>query len=155
HARLQFEGGRWVLVDLESRNGTRLDGRPVARSTPLTDGQEIVIGATRLQFRLTEGDPPTTKHGPATQVIDSNGTGSSTTHLQTDELTALCRFMAGAVEEADPRDLLRRALRALIKQSGASLAGYLGLDPNDPVPKLVLPDEARVDQHLSRQLTLQ
>ncbi len=154
HARLQYEDGRWVLSDLESRNGTRLDGQPVARPAPLADGQEILIGATRLRFRMTEGDPPTTKQGPATQVIDTGG-GSSTTHLQTDELTALCRFMAGAVEETDPRDLLRRALRVLLKQAGASLAGYLGLDPADPVPKLVLPDDATVDHHLSRQLTLQ
>jgi DNA-binding NtrC family response regulator len=62
--------------------------------------------------------------------------------------------MTGAVEESEPRDLLRRALKTLLKQTGASLAGYLGLDPTDPVPKLVLPDDATVDQHLSRQLTL-
>ena len=156
HARLQFEGGRWVLCDLESRNGTRLDGQPVSRTMPLADGQEILIGATRMQFRLDRGDPPTTKHGPATQVIENgNGAGSSTTHLQTDELTVLCRFMAAAVEEADPRDLLRRALRAVLKQTKATLAGYLGLDPADPVPKLVLPDEAQVDRHLSRHLTAQ
>src|SRR5439155_2133039 len=78
HARLQFEGGRWVLCDLESRNGTRLDGQPVSRTTPLADGQEIMIGATRMQFRLDRGDPPTTKHGPATQVIE-NGPGPATT----------------------------------------------------------------------------
>jgi DNA-binding NtrC family response regulator len=63
--------------------------------------------------------------------------------------------MSAAVQESDPRDLLRRALRVVLKQTGASLAGYLGLDPTDPVPKLVLPDEAKVDQHLSRQLTSQ
>jgi DNA-binding NtrC family response regulator len=152
HARVQFEDGRWVLTDLDSRNGTRLDGEPVGPAVPLTDGQEIQIGNTRIRF-LVDGSG-TANIGPVTRVIEA-AAGVSTTHLQTDELTTLCRFMAGAVEETDPSGLLRRALRALLKQTGASLAGYLGLDPADPVPKLVLPDDATVDQHLSRQLTAQ
>ena len=101
HARLQFEGGRWVLSDLESRNGTRLNGEPVCRATPLDDGQEIQIGGTQLRFRVDGSDPTTAKHGPVTQLIET-GAGASTTHLQTDELTNLCRFMAAAVEELPP-----------------------------------------------------
>jgi two-component system response regulator HydG len=152
HARVQFEDGRWVLTDLESRNGTRLDGEPVEHAMPLADGQEILIGDTRMRF-LVNGSATATG-GPVTRVIEASA-GVSTTQLQTDELTTLCRFMAGAVQETDPSDLLRRALRALLKQTGASLAGYLGLDPADPVPKLVMPDDATVDRHLSRQLTAQ
>jgi Nif-specific regulatory protein len=153
HARVFFENGRWHVADLESRNGTRLDGQPVGPDAPLVHGQEIVIGATRLRFHVDATDTPTGRHGPVTEYLDP-AAGPSTTQLQTDELTSLCRFMTGAVEEIDPRDLLRRALRAVLKQTGATLAGYLGLDPADPVPKLVLPDDATVDHHLSRQLTL-
>jgi DNA-binding NtrC family response regulator len=152
HARLQYEDGRWQLSDLESRNGTSLDGQPVRRAVPLNHGQEIVIGATRMRFSVDSAETQTARHGPATQFIDPPGT--TTTTLQTDDLTALCRFMTGAVEERDAHDLLRRALRTILKQTNASLAGYLGLDPGDPVPKLVLPDEATVDRQLSRQLTL-
>jgi Nif-specific regulatory protein len=152
HAQISYEGGLWHLSDLESRNGTRLDGQPVERATPVANGQEILIGATHLRFSLDASDTQTARHGPVTQVIAP--AASSTTSLQTDELTSLCRFMTGAVEEADPRDLLRKAMRAVIKQTGATLAGYLGLDPSDPVPKLVLPDDATVDRQLSRQLTL-
>lgn len=32
HAEIRFEQGRWWLIDLESRNGTRLDGRLVQRA---------------------------------------------------------------------------------------------------------------------------
>jgi Nif-specific regulatory protein len=152
HARLHYEDGCWHLADLESRNGTRLDGQPVRRAVPLAHGQEILIGATRLRFSLDTSDTQTAHPSPATQVIEPPGV--STTSLQTDDLTSLCRFMSGAVEETDPRDLLRRALRTVLKQTGATLAGYLGLDPADPVPKLVLPDDATVDRQLSRQLTL-
>jgi two-component system, NtrC family, response regulator HydG len=150
HARVEFDDGNWMVSDLDSRNGTRLNGDPVTRATPLADGQEILIGATRVRFQIDGGG--TARIGPVTRVIEASA-GISTTHLQTDELTTLCRFMAAAVEETDPSILLRRALKALLKQTGASLAGYLSLDPDDPVPKLVLPDDAKVDQHLSRQLT--
>jgi two-component system response regulator HydG len=152
HARIQFADGQWTVTDLESRNGTQLDDEPVHGTVPLVDGQEIQVGASRLRF-VVDGSATATP-GPVTRVIEAAG-ANSTTHLQADALTALCRFMATAVEETDPGELLRRALRAILKQTKASLAGYLGLDPDDPVPKLVLPDEAKVDQHLSRQLTAQ
>jgi two-component system response regulator HydG len=152
HARIEFADGRWVLTDLDSRNGTRLDGDPVTGPTPLADGQEIGVGDTTMRFQTDGGEPVPASQGPSTKFTDT-AAGASTTHLQADELTNLCRFMSAAVQETDPRDLLRRALRVVLKQTGASLAGYLGLDPTDPVPKLVLPDEAKVDQHLSRQLT--
>jgi predicted component of type VI protein secretion system len=137
HARVHFEDGQWVLTDLDSRNGTRVNGELVDETVPLAHGQEIQIGETRMRF-LVNGSG-TAEIGPVTRVIEAASAGVSTTHLQTDELTTLCRFMAGAVEETEPSGLLRRALRSLLKQTGASLAGYLGLDPADPVPKLVLP----------------
>jgi Nif-specific regulatory protein len=151
HARIEFTGGRWVLHDLDSRNGTLLDGGPVSGAIVLADGGEIVIGETHIRFAVG-GEPIT----PVPKRDDPpDGTGESTTHLQADELTTLCRFMAVAVGDNEPSDLLRRALRTLLKQTDATLAGYLGLDADDPVAKLVLPDDARVDRHLSRQLTSQ
>src|SRR5947199_76197 len=65
--------------------------------------------------------------------------GSSGTLLLSDELTALCRFMSKAVGETDPRDLLRRGLKVVLRQTKATLAGYLALDASDPLPKVVLP----------------
>jgi Nif-specific regulatory protein len=38
-------------------------------------------------------------------------------------------------------------------QTGATITGFLSLDKDDPLPKMVLPEAARVDIHLSRQLT--
>jgi two-component system, NtrC family, response regulator HydG len=152
HARVEFADGRWLVTDLDSRNGTRVDGEPITRPTLLADGAEIAVGDTTLRFQADGNEPVPESQGPSTRLSDT-ADGASTTHLQADELTNLCRFMSAAVQETDPRDLLRRALRVVLKQTRASLAGYLGLDPTDPVPKLVLPDEAKVDQHLSRQLT--
>lgn len=47
HAELRFENGHYVIVDLQSQNGTWIDGRRVERGeVPM--GAEIAIGAYRL-----------------------------------------------------------------------------------------------------------
>src|SRR5262249_20655517 len=69
-------------------------------------------------------------------------------------LTALCDFMAASVEETAPRALIGRALGLLQRQTGATVAGFLSLDEDDPLPKVVVPQPAQVDMHLSKQLTL-
>ena len=58
--------------------------------------------------------------------------------------------MATAVECQDPQELVRQGLLTLQHQTGACLVGYLSLDPTDPPPKMVLPETAEVDVHLSR-----
>jgi pSer/pThr/pTyr-binding forkhead associated (FHA) protein len=41
-----------TLEDLESKNGTILDGRPIQQPTLLEHGALIVVGATALRFRI-------------------------------------------------------------------------------------------------------
>jgi pSer/pThr/pTyr-binding forkhead associated (FHA) protein len=48
HARIREDGERLLLADLESRNGTRLDGEPVTES-PLIPGDRFVVGRTLLR----------------------------------------------------------------------------------------------------------
>lgn len=49
HARLYEEDGALLLVDLESRNGTRVEGRPVAAPETLAIGQPFIVGRTTLR----------------------------------------------------------------------------------------------------------
>src|SRR6185503_11815634 len=79
----------------------------------------------------------------------------SAKQLRVDELTALCKFMTGTVEAQTPHDLITLALRAILHQTTARLAGYLSFDPDDPTPKVVMPESAAVDIPLSRRLTQQ
>jgi pSer/pThr/pTyr-binding forkhead associated (FHA) protein/S1-C subfamily serine protease len=46
HAELRFAGDAWRLVDLESRNGTYLNGQRITGDVPLTVGDEIRLGET-------------------------------------------------------------------------------------------------------------
>ncbi len=49
HCKIEGEGDTWRLVDLESQNGTRVNGKKVNVHS-LTDGDEIQIGSTTLRF---------------------------------------------------------------------------------------------------------
>ncbi|MBV9333981.1 MAG: FHA domain-containing protein, partial [Candidatus Eremiobacteraeota bacterium] len=49
HARLQIDGGAMRLVDLRSRNGTRLGGQPVVGEVALPFGVPFVVGRTILR----------------------------------------------------------------------------------------------------------
>lgn len=52
HAELRPRGGSWVLTDLGSTNGSRINGNPVERSEVVRPGDEIELGATILRFEL-------------------------------------------------------------------------------------------------------
>ncbi len=50
HAILQWDGQTWVVEDLESTNGTRLNGREVLQPTTLDYGDTIQVGHVDLKL---------------------------------------------------------------------------------------------------------
>jgi hypothetical protein len=54
HARIQWENGGYVLVDLGSTNGTYLNGRHLNHPVTLHAGDEITIGSARFTFQDPE-----------------------------------------------------------------------------------------------------
>ena len=83
HARLFREGGGWFVLDLNSHNGTLLNGQRVERGGPLRGGDKIELGGTLLRVlaesdgggpRELQGDSsfgPASMIVPATQLIQS------------------------------------------------------------------------------------
>ncbi len=55
HSQIDREGGDWLLRDLGSSNGTWLNGKRIAAPARLKDGDEVTIGTSRMEFRLTSG----------------------------------------------------------------------------------------------------
>ena len=53
HAFISYDetDGSWVLEDLQSTNGTKLNGKRI-RSASLTDGDLVEVGQTKLKFIL-------------------------------------------------------------------------------------------------------
>ena len=52
HARITINGERVTLEDLQSKNGTRVNGRQIKAPTPLADGDEIQFGSIAVSFRI-------------------------------------------------------------------------------------------------------
>jgi pSer/pThr/pTyr-binding forkhead associated (FHA) protein len=72
HAELRPDGAGYVLVDLGSTNGTRVNGQPVAAHTPhaLHAGDVITIGDTALTVELASAQlPPTARLNAPTQRV--------------------------------------------------------------------------------------
>jgi len=53
HARIVASGGAASVEDLGSKNGTFVNGSRIEAKTPLSDGDEILVGAIVLTFRAS------------------------------------------------------------------------------------------------------
>ncbi|MWC00221.1 FHA domain-containing protein FhaB/FipA [Agromyces seonyuensis] len=51
HARLMLWNGRWMIQDLDSTNGTFLDGSRVTVPVPVPLGATVKVGATTFELR--------------------------------------------------------------------------------------------------------
>jgi hypothetical protein len=52
HARVYPRAGRYFIEDMNSTNGTLLDGAPVIGEVEITDGSTLAIGDTSFRFQL-------------------------------------------------------------------------------------------------------
>ncbi len=50
HARISFAGGQWLVEDLGSRNGTRVNELPVDTPIALASGDIVQLGGKALRF---------------------------------------------------------------------------------------------------------
>jgi hypothetical protein len=57
HAEVRREAGQWLLVDLGSRNGTIVGGRPIQRHV-LSSGDEVEFGTGGPRVRIEIDEPP-------------------------------------------------------------------------------------------------
>jgi len=70
HAKLQRREGVWVLVDLESTNGTYVDGERISSDTPIAPGTMVRFGDVQLVFEPTD-DALGVAKGGGTKVLES------------------------------------------------------------------------------------
>ena len=50
HAQFLFREGRWCVEDLQSANGTLVNGKKISGIVALNPGDSIKVGATDLKF---------------------------------------------------------------------------------------------------------
>jgi len=68
HAKLQRREGVWVLVDLDSTNGTFVDGEQVKGEAPLAPGATVRLGDVQLVFEPSD-DALSIAKGGGTQML--------------------------------------------------------------------------------------
>jgi pSer/pThr/pTyr-binding forkhead associated (FHA) protein len=69
HAKLQRREGVWVLVDLDSTNGTFIDGDQIKGEAPLAPGATVRFGDISLVFEPTDEGASVAKGG-GTRVME-------------------------------------------------------------------------------------
>lgn len=72
HAKLQRREGVWVVVDLESTNGTMVDGERIAGEAPLAPGAYLRFGAVQAMFEPTD-DTIDPRKGSSTRILGAIG----------------------------------------------------------------------------------
>jgi class 3 adenylate cyclase len=55
HCAITGTPAGFVLTDLQSTHGTKVNGERLTMARPLTDGDELVVGETRIRFRAARG----------------------------------------------------------------------------------------------------
>ena len=68
HARILVSDGSAILEDLESKNGTLVNGRRISAPTPLSDGDAIGLGTASLTFRIAPSASPTETVAPGGEI---------------------------------------------------------------------------------------
>jgi transcriptional regulator with GAF, ATPase, and Fis domain len=156
HAEIFQKDGFWMIQDSGGRNGTCLDGETIFAPAVLANGARITLGRTVLRFSR---EPEAVGLGaPAVNSTYRQLQSVQTVKLeeevfQHDELTALLQFMASHAGQNDAHVLIRNALEIIQRQTRATTVGFLSLEPESPLPRVILPENAFVDVQLSRQLT--
>jgi DNA-binding CsgD family transcriptional regulator len=124
HAVLERYQAGWCVRDLDSRNGTFVNGQRIWRERPLHPGDELRVGATRLVYR---GDEPT--GGKGTQASEPP---PELTRREREVLVVLCRTVltgAAFTEPASIREIADALVvsEAAVKQHLAHLYDKFGI----------------------------
>ena len=166
HARVQQESGIWHIRDADSRNGTFVNDQKIDDAV-LADGNNIRIGSSQFEFRLTEQPPTIESHadGELTETVIKNqpveGIASESNILaalrdsqRSKELLLLYQFSIKLLGCESPDDVIRNSLDLLMDWTRATVSGFLWLAENGELkPRLVVPPNADPHVVLSKSLT--
>ena len=125
--------------------------QPATDVLPLSHGQTIAIGEVRLRFQMDDdADEAETLRADEHHLAPvPQGRHQGTRDRRP---RVAIHFMNQSLNETSPDELVTRALRLVLAQSGADHVGYLSLEDPDAL-QFVLPAESKVDRDLSRRLT--
>ncbi len=131
HAKVQFDNGEFILTDLESTNGTRVNGN-VVQIRRLRPGDRIGVGRSLLRFG---SEQEITARNAALSSIGNPSAGEITSNVLPATIHAqslAAQFDHDLDFALDPRDK--------ITETAGSL--FLGSRPLPPLPQKMTPSQA-------------
>jgi len=149
HFEIVRAEGQWILRDLDSTNGTFVNGQRIAQ-TQLLDGQTIGVGKGRLRFNCSD-----TAAGQITEYVTPPGPQPAVRDEETDAFDppgdaprAPSDGQDAAVEDSDGQDaiVVDSVPRTAVVEDDEKDAAVEGDDKRIPCPKcnalLILPARA-------------
>jgi predicted component of type VI protein secretion system len=123
HCRIEKSPQGWVLIDLNSKNGTAVNGEKLAAPRVLRDHDIVRMGRSRLVFRTGEPDPAEMRSsGP--RPIDPNealaGTLAGFTLMEAGEFQAPANMPAPQPRPRDPAAFEREELHEMLTAIASS-----------------------------------
>ncbi|MFO0918331.1 MAG: FHA domain-containing protein [Planctomycetaceae bacterium] len=109
HCEVFRLGDSWILRDLESRNGTRVNGAYVTQDCELESGQTIQIGTTVMLFTLD----PNARYRPVSPRLDADTATEFSILPLSPEILHRARRSRYQSEEIVPAEKRERASREL------------------------------------------
>ena len=139
HAVLERYGAGWSVRDLDSRNGTYVDGRRIVGERPLRPGDELRVGATRLVYR--DDEPADARSTQASEPPPE------LTRREREVLVVLCRTVLGGEAFTEPASIREIAdalvvTEAAVKQHLAHLYDKFGISGGGERRRVRLANEA-------------
>ncbi len=133
HARIQFESGRWLLLDAGSRHGTFLNGQQLDVEIPVEISNGDRLSFPPHEYRVRLGGQSATRK-PSIIALDERedeaGQVEQISHRELNSLAAkrlgLLMDRAGAISEArDEAELVECVLEILLDGTGFGRAAIL------------------------------
>lgn len=168
HAKIIRESDSWFIHDCESSNGLYVDSQRVEQAR-LEPGQQIRIGGTTLELRITSRDrfqPSAVGDELSTQktvVFEEPVRPSDTRDIalailrqqeSTEAISFVFQLSLKLLSIEDPDQVVLTALEHLKERTGASIAGFMWLTEDGHLtPKVVIPESRSREIELSESLT--
>ncbi len=109
HCEIFNKGGKWLLRDLKSSNGTLLNGKKVSDDVPLEDGAEIGVGTSVLMFTRTSPTGSQRRKSPVLEVPQDEAADATILH-ESGKARSAARVPASTSARLETMTLDRSAL---------------------------------------------
>jgi pSer/pThr/pTyr-binding forkhead associated (FHA) protein len=119
HAMLEEVSGTWLVRDLGSRNGTFVNGERVLGDRVLHDGDELLVGRTRVVYRN-----PNERRAPDDATTEGTVSSPALTRREREVLLELCRPLLTGNAFTQPA--LARDIAEALSVTEAAVKQHLG-----------------------------